>query len=85
MAIRFSKEIFGTQFHPEADPKGMLDHFIDPHRRKSIIEEHSEEKYLRMIRDLNDSGKLQLTQDIIIPLFLRHSIQKIMRQKKVSI
>jgi GMP synthase-like glutamine amidotransferase len=24
MAIRFSKEVFGTQFHPEADGEGML-------------------------------------------------------------
>ena len=85
MAIRFSREIFGTQFHPEADPKGMLDHFLDPQRRKSVIEEHSEEKYSRMIRDLNDPSKLQLTQDIVIPLFLNHSIQKITQRKKVSI
>ncbi|MEZ4902321.1 MAG: hypothetical protein R2822_11455 [Spirosomataceae bacterium] len=27
MAIRFSREIFGTQFHPEADAEGMLRHF----------------------------------------------------------
>lgn len=85
MAVRFSAEVFGTQFHPEGDPKGMLDHFIDPKRRKSIIEEHSEEKYLRMIHDLNNSGKLQLTQDIIIPLFLYRALQKIMQQKKVRI
>lgn len=77
MAIRFSDEIFGTQFHPEADPQGMLDHFMDPKRRKSIVEEHSEEKYLRMINDLNDARKLQLTQDIVIPLFLHRAIRRI--------
>ena len=75
MAVRFSEEVFGVQFHPEADPKGMLDHFTQLERRKAIIEEHSEEKYLRMIRDLNDSGKLQLTQDIVLPLFLLHAIK----------
>jgi GMP synthase-like glutamine amidotransferase len=85
MAIRFSEEFFGAQFHPEADPEGMLEHFIEPQRRKSIIEEHSEEKYLRMIRDLNDSGKLQLTQDIVIPLFLHRSIQQIRRQRQVGV
>lgn len=79
MAVRFSDELFGTQFHPEADSSGMLDHFMQRERRKMIIEEHSEEKYLRMIEDLNDSRKIQLTQDIIIPLFLRRSIRKLQK------
>ncbi len=79
MAVRFSDELFGTQFHPEADSSGMLDHFMQRERRKMIIEEHSEEKYLRMIEDLNDSRKIQFTQDIIIPLFLRRSIRKLQK------
>lgn len=75
MAIRFSETIFGTQFHPEADPDGMLDHFLDPVRRKNVIEEHSEEKYLRMIDHLRDPDKIELTHNIILPLFLSRAIR----------
>ena len=74
MAVRFSSEFVGTQFHPEADPEGMLDHFLDPGRRTLIAEEHGEEKYLRMIEHLNDSDKIGLTHDIVLPLFLSQAI-----------
>lgn len=77
MAVRFSDEFFGTQFHPEADPDGMLEHFMDPERQKYIVEHHSEEKYLRMIDHLNDSDKIGLTHDIILPQFLNRSIKAV--------
>jgi len=77
MAVRFSDEIFGSQFHPEADSEGMLKHFLDPERRQKIIKEHSEEKYLQMIEHLNDPGKIGLTHDIILPLFLQRALRSI--------
>ncbi|MDX1943464.1 MAG: GMP synthase [Saprospiraceae bacterium] len=80
MAIRFSNEIIGTQFHPEADPEGMLVHFLDPERRKTVIEEHSEKKYLEMIDHLRDSDKIELTHNIILPLFLSRAIRAVKRE-----
>lgn len=80
MAIRFSKEMLGTQFHPEADPDGMLKHFMDPQRRENIIDEHSKAKYLRMIDHLNDSDKIGLTHDIVIPSFLERSIRALQEE-----
>lgn len=77
MAIRFSPEIIGTQFHPEADPDGMRKHFMDPERQKAIVEEHGEEKYLRMIDHLKDSDKIGLTHEIVLPLFLHRAINKL--------
>jgi hypothetical protein len=74
MAIRFSPEVIGTQFHPEADPDGMREHFMDPKRQKAIVEEHGEEKYLRMIKHLRDSDKIGLTHEIVLPLFLHRAI-----------
>ncbi len=74
MAVRFSEEIFGVQFHPEADSEGMLKHFLDPERSRKITLEHSEEKYLEMIEHLKDPGKIGLTHDIILPLFLRRAL-----------
>lgn len=77
MAVRFSPEIFGTQFHPEADAEGMLQHFTDPERRKKIIAHHSEEKYLNMIEHLNDPDKINLTNKLILPLFLRRALHAV--------
>lgn len=74
MAIRFSPEMLGTQFHPEADPDGMLLHFMDPKRKAQILDEHGEEKYLRMIKHLNDSDKIGLTHEIVLPLFLHRAV-----------
>jgi homoserine O-succinyltransferase/O-acetyltransferase len=77
MAVRFSDEFVGTQFHPEADPEGMLDHFMDPERRALIAEEHGEEKYLNMIEHLNDSDKIALTYEIVLPLFFFRAIRAV--------
>jgi len=77
MAIRFSDTIIGTQFHPEADPKGMLEHFQNPERRRKIIDEHGQDKYLRMIKHMNDSEKIGLTHEIVLPLFLHRAIRKL--------
>lgn len=84
MAIRFSDEMFGTQFHPEADPDGMLKHFMDPERRKKVIDEHSQAKYLRMIDHLNDSDKIGLTHNIVIPSFLERSIRALQKESVVA-
>jgi len=84
MAVRFSEEIFGVQFHPEADSEGMLKHFLDPERRQKIVKEHSEEKYLQMIEHLNDPGKIGLTHDIILPLFLRRALSTVVGKPAVS-
>ncbi|GAB3181520.1 hypothetical protein GCM10027291_50860 [Telluribacter humicola] len=70
MAIRFSKEIFGTQFHPEADAEGMLRHFMKEDKKANIIKNHGEEKYQAMIDHLNDPDKIMLTGATIIPTFL---------------
>ncbi|MCG8331023.1 MAG: homoserine O-succinyltransferase [Chitinophagales bacterium] len=77
MAVRFSEDFFGVQFHPEADPGGMLEHFTKPGRRDAIVDEHGREKYLRMIEHLNDSDKIGLTHEVILPMFLNRAIHKL--------
>jgi homoserine O-succinyltransferase/O-acetyltransferase len=74
MAVRFSPEMIGTQFHPEANPEGMLAHFLQPHRHDAIVGEHGESRYHRMIRDLSNPQKIQLTFDTIIPGFLNAAV-----------
>jgi GMP synthase-like glutamine amidotransferase len=75
MAIRFSPEIIGTQFHPEADPEGLLTYFMEEERRKSIEEEHGESRYNRMIRDLANPGKIRRTFETLVPAFLENAIE----------
>ena len=45
MGIRLSEEMVATQFHPEADAKGMLVHFKQPKRMEHVVKVHGEKKY----------------------------------------
>ncbi len=74
MAIRFTDEIFGTQFHPEADPVGMSHYMIREDKRQHIIHHHGQEKYDEMLLHLNDDDKIKLTQHTILPAFLTQAI-----------
>jgi GMP synthase-like glutamine amidotransferase len=75
MGIRFSPEMVGTQFHPEADPDGLLNYFNEEARKLSIIEEHGEARYHRMLHDLSNPEKIKLTFDTIVPAFLEQAIE----------
>ena len=48
MAIRFTNQIIGTQFHPEADPIGMKMYLLQEDKKTAIIKNHGEDKYLDM-------------------------------------
>ena len=75
MAIRFSNEIFGTQFHPEADASGMHFHFSQPERKQNIIKKFGEQKYQMILNHLDDDDKIMLTESVMIPTFLRTSAE----------
>ena len=75
MAVRFSPEMIGTQFHPEADPEGLLQYFKEEERRKSIVEEHGAARYEHMIHDLTNPQKIRRTFETLIPAFLDHAIE----------
>jgi hypothetical protein len=77
MAVRFSPEMIGTQFHPEADPGGLHQYFMEEDRRKSIEEEHGAARYARMMRDLKNPQKILRTFNTLIPAFLDHAIQQL--------
>lgn len=79
MAIRFSDEIFGTQFHPEADPEGMMTNLEDDTNRAAMIENFGVEKFLETVDRLNDEDKIVLTQKKILPRFLKHSAEQILQ------
>jgi GMP synthase-like glutamine amidotransferase len=81
MAIRFSEEIIGTQFHPEADPVSFLAHLKKPEVREKIIEGKGKAKFRTMLEHLVDENKIYKTNETLIPNFLEQSIRKIKTAK----
>ncbi len=77
MAIRFSEEIIGTQFHPEADPVGMKMYLLQDEKKAAIIENHGEDKYFDMLNSLDDPDRITLTQSVILPNFLNQAIHSL--------
>lgn len=76
MAIRFNDEIFGTQFHPEADAEGMHRHFQKEDKKKMVIENFGEEKFYSMLEHLEDPDKIMLTEAVVLPTFLEYAFQQ---------
>ncbi|MCY0968213.1 type 1 glutamine amidotransferase [Chryseobacterium wangxinyae] len=79
MAIRFSDEIFGTQFHPEANPEGMIENLKDEKNKNAMIENYGMEKYLETVDRMDDEDKIVLTQAQILPRFLRLAKKNILK------
>jgi GMP synthase-like glutamine amidotransferase len=74
MGIRFNEYMIGTQFHPEADAEGMSMYLQTEEKRKTIIENHGEEKLVNMLEHLNDPDKILWTYSHILPNFLNQSV-----------
>jgi len=80
MAVRFSDEFVGTQFHPEADPVGMQAHFSQDFYKQKVITAFGEKKYNDMMTSLNDPDKITKTYNNILPRFIRSAIQQSTQQ-----
>ena len=77
MMVRFSEEIVGTQFHPEADPEGMKEHLLKPENKEKVISNFGLEKYQNMIEHLEDRDKVHATHESILPDFLDNAVARI--------
>jgi GMP synthase-like glutamine amidotransferase len=87
MGIRFSDEIVGTQFHPEADAISFLEHLKKPEVKEKIISVKGKAKFRDMIEHLVDEDKIVRTNQVLIPNFLERGIKAIAtyRKKKILI
>jgi len=74
MAVRFSRYMIGTQFHPEADAIGMSMYLQREDRKKTVIAEHGEEKWRSMIEQLNDPDKILWTYSHVLPNFMDYAL-----------
>lgn len=77
MAVRFSPEVLGTQFHPEADGEGMLRYMLTDERKQQVIKAYGEDKYEEMVRLLADPTTIELTEGIVVPTFLRLAVAQL--------
>lgn len=77
MAVRFSDEMVGTQFHPEADPHGMQIHFMKEENRDKVINNYGIAKYDSMMAQLEEEDKIALTYKTILPNFIENAIKRI--------
>lgn len=77
MAVRFSNEFVGTQFHPEAEPVSMEAYFSLEENKKIVIDSFGEEKYNEMMDRMDDPEKIELTYNTILPKFIQNAITKV--------
>lgn len=80
MAVRFSKEFVGTQFHPEADPIGMKAYFLNDINKNIVVNNFGETKYNDMMDKMDDPDKIVKTYALILPRFIEHAILKLSKQ-----
>ncbi len=80
MAVRFSEEIFGTQFHPEANPESLIENLKDEKNKEAMIENFGMEKYLETIDRIDDEDKIILTRHQILPRFLQFAKKNILKE-----
>ena len=78
MAVRFSNEWFGTQFHPEAHPDGMLNYLRRPEKKEMILTEYGINTYEEMMHNALHPDRLANTRDHILPGFIKHALDRIL-------
>lgn len=83
MAVRFTPEMFGTQFHPEADAMSFVANLKKKESREKIIAMKGRTKFRDMLEDLLDEEKIYKTNETLIPNFLRIAINDLMVSKKM--
>lgn len=85
MAVRFSQEMVGTQFHPEADPVGMKIHFGQEEVRQTVIDNFGQLKYDTMMDHIDDPDKIELTHATILPRFIDYAMTALYMQNQVEV
>jgi homoserine O-succinyltransferase len=85
MAIRFSDEMVGTQFHPEVDPISFLNHLKKQEVKDKVIVTKGKVRFRAMIEHLVDDDKILKTNEALIPDFLENSIRRVKESQQLSV
>lgn len=75
--IRFSPEIIGVQFHPEAERNSILERFTAPAEKENLVDRIGLELYEKMIHSLENPNRVLKTYQTVIPGFLRGAYNQI--------
>jgi GMP synthase-like glutamine amidotransferase len=78
MAVRYNAYFFGTQFHPEVEPEGMLIDFERYEKKHTVIEEYGQDNYNDILNKLQGNSKIAHTYKTIIPNFMHLALQKLL-------
>lgn len=84
MAVRFTDQLVGTQFHPEADPISFISQLRNKEVKERIRKMKGKRKFRNMLENLIDDDKIYRTNETLIPNFLRYAISDLMKTKKIS-
>lgn len=76
MAIKFSENMYGVQFHPEAALEDLILYFNEPATKQSIIDEFGIDKWQRIMDHIDKDSPVQTTYANLIPNFLDKAIQQ---------
>lgn len=82
MAVRFSNEWFGTQFHPEAHPDGMVHYLRRPEKKEMILSQFGLNTYEEMMHNALHPERLAHTRDLILPGFLKDAMDRLLAFSK---
>jgi len=85
MAIRFSDEFVGTQFHPELEVDGMTQYLLKSENREKIINDFGTQKYNQMLKLLANPETITVTNKTILPTFIENAIKKLKNVEEVKI
>lgn len=77
MGVRFNDYMVGTQFHPEADARGMSMYLQTEEKKKTVVENHGLEKWASMVEQLNDPDKIMWTYAHILPNFFNEAARQL--------
>lgn len=83
MAVRFTDEFVGTQFHPEADPISFIANLRKTEVREKVRKLKGKRKFRDMLEHLLDEEKIYKTNETLIPNFLRNAVNELIRTKKI--
>lgn len=78
MAIRFSSAWFGTQFHPEAHPDGMIHYLRRKEKKDMILEQYGLNSYEEMMHNAIHPDRLTNTRDHVLPGFIKNALEQIL-------
>ena len=79
MALRFSDEWLGLQFHPEANPYEALKHFSKPKIKKKVEKLFGPKKYDKLMKGLQTPEEVFRSWDTIVPGFIESGLKALER------